>query len=730
VALTGVRRPRLPGCREAPYIDQLDMTSHPHCDYCHLPIPAARARDGDAETAAPLYCCYGCSLAAQITHARGETGEAVWMLTRLGISGFLTMGVMVLSLAMYSQHLYAAEFADAPPEAAQLIALGRYASLIMATPVFLLLGLPVLFNAADQFRLGIVSTDALVAIGVAAAYVYSYVSTLTDTGAVYYETACMILVLITLGRYLEAMGKLKAASAVESLDALLPDEVSVHRPQGYEQIKADALAVGDVMQVPAGARIAADGVIESGRSHVDEQLLTGESTPVVRDVGEVVHAGSYNVDGALAVRVAATAGDSALGRLRALLEEARRTRSRFERLADRVVRVFLPVVITLAMIAAVAAWQRSGVDEALLTALAVLLIACPCALGIATPTAIWVALGRAASRGILFRSGEAIEALAGVRAVAFDKTGTITSGEPRIAAMQRSEDATLDERATWAVALGLARKSRHVVAQAVAHHAQSRGIDAATVDAVTTLPGRGLAGWHDGADVRLGNPTMMAEAGVTIPPDLEAAIGRARRDALGLVCLALGSRAEAVITFSEELRPEAASSIQRLRAAGLELALLTGDHRRRAEDVAAAVGLTARPELTPAGKLDELARLRAAYGPVAMVGDGLNDAPALAAADCGIAMGCGADVTRASAYVCLLGDNLLEFAWSLDLARRTVRTIKVNLFWAFIYNVVGISLAMAGRLNPIVAAAAMVVSSLIVVGNSLRLGQDNPGRNA
>jgi Cu+-exporting ATPase len=275
------------------------------------------------------------------------------------------------------------------------------------------------------------------------------------------------------------------------------------------------------------------------------------------------------------------------------------------------------------------------------------------------------------------------------------------------------------------MAAGVAGESAHTVASAVASYAKEQAIRSVEVNNVVTVPGRGLLGRYDGGHVRLGNIAMMEEAGVAIPRDIRDAVVQARDRALGVVCFARDDKAVALFTFDEELRPEASEAAGTLQRDGLALALLTGDHRSRAEAVARTTGIEAVPELTPAGKLEELSRLRARHGSVAMVGDGLNDAPALAAADCGVAMGCGADVTRASADVCLLGDNLLDFAWALRLARRTVRTIKVNLFWAFIYNIVGISLAMAGRLNPMLAAAAMVVSSLIVVGNSLRLGSGN-----
>ncbi len=377
-------------------------------------------------------------------------------------------------------------------------------------------------------------------------------------------------------------------------------------------------------------------------------------------------------------------------------------------------------------------------------------------MGIATPTAIWVALGKAAKHGILFRNGEAIEALAKVRAIAFDKTGTLTTGDPEVTGVvavpddgadedgqvnrvscdgdahasegpRRPKPAAQEERTVGlhlAQAAGLARTSKHTVSSAIVRHAADAGVTPIELNSVTTVGGRGLAGDDGVSTIRLGNVAFMQESGVTIPPAIARAIAEAERNALGLAILAYDDRATAVFSFRERLRTEAQEAVAQLRALELPPRVLTGDHQPRGDDVARALGVDVFANLTPQAKIEQLGLLREAQGAVAMVGDGLNDAPALAAADIGVAMGCGADLTRESADVCLLGNNFLDVPRAVKLARRTVRTIKVNLFWAFAYNIVGISLAMTGRLNPIIAAAAMVVSSLLVVGNSLRLSLD------
>lgn len=687
-----------------------------NCDFCHLPIPRAAE---SSPSQGPLYCCYGCRFAADVTNARGEEGQVNWMLARLGIAIFLTMSVMMLSMFAYRQQ--AAGGVSDSQVGAQLGGLLQYANLLFATPVFILLGVPIFQAAMQQMRSGVVSTDALVVVGVGAAFVYSYVSTLRGVGHSYYETACAVLVFMTLGRWLEARGRLRASDAVRSLERLLPDEVRVMRRGESMTLKPEAIESGDVLYVAAGDRIAVDGEILSGRAHVDEQIVSGESTPVLMDVGDIVRAGTLDVDGGLQVRATEVGTASTLGRLIELLETARRSRSGYQRLADRIATVFIPLTVVLAMTGAVMGYQRGGADDAILTALAVLLIACPCALGIATPTAIWVALGRAASRQVLVRDGQSLETLAGVRAVFFDKTGTLTSGAPTVAEVLAAQGSGLSHDELLAPAAALARTSRHALCRALALEAGSSGCCPADAAESQTLAGRGVVGVVGNSRVTLGSPVLMRDEGLTLDAQLEAAVAKAHQDARTVACIGWDGRVQGVFTFDEMLRPDAADVLRRLRRSHNAVAVLTGDHAARGHAIAAAVGVPVHAELQPQDKLRMVNEARQRFGPVAMVGDGLNDAPALAAADVGIAMGCGADLTRESAAICLTGNDLMSIDWLIRLSQRTVRTIKVNLFWAFAYNLVGIGLAMAGMLSPIFAAGAMVASSLLVVANSLRL---------
>lgn len=704
--------------RLADILSQMELAS-PHatqCDYCHLPIRAV------ATAGQPLYCCFGCSFAARVTHQRGDRGEVVWMLTRLGVAGFLSMAVMMFSIYLYGREIYETD-ATSPPLSAHLAEFFRFASLLCATPVLFLLGVPILQNAVAQWRSRIISTDALVVLGVASAFVYSYVATLRDEGHTYFETACMILVLVTLGRWFEAVGKLHATERVQSLESLLPDDVRVRRADGEAIIRREQLVMDDLLLIRAGERIPVDGEIETGRAHVDEQLVSGESLPVVRQMGDTVRAGTMNLDGDLAVRARAVGSETTLARLTALLEAARASKGRYERTADRVAALFLPVTIVLAAIAAAWGFSRAGVDEAIMSALSVLLIACPCGLGIATPMAVWVALGRGASFGALFRSGESIERLARVQTICFDKTGTLTTGCPRVASFTPFAGSEADN--TLATAAALATSSTHAASRSIHEYARDRQLIPVALTDARTVPGRGITGMRLDTRIFLGNVAMMREAGMVFPADLQHAVDTAMEAGRGITCIGWDDMVRGVFSLDEDLRPSAKLAIQTLRNMGCRIAVLTGDHARRGEVIAKRLAVKTHAELRPEDKVRHIQAERAAGRYTAFVGDGLNDAPAMAAADIGIAMGCGADITREAAAICLLGDDQATLPPLLSLARRTVRTIRVNLFWVFFYNAFGLALAVSGRLSPVVAAIAMVASSLFVVGNSLRLNQDD-----
>jgi heavy metal translocating P-type ATPase len=671
-----------------------------------------------------VYCCFGCRLAAEITGGEGAEGEARWTLVRLGLAIFLSLNVMMFTMALWTQDLYDARAVGSGPLAASLADLFRYLCLLLSLPVLWLLGEPLLESALATRRREAATADLLIVVGVAAAYVYSVISVVRGAGHVYFEVACAVLVMVTIGRWLEATGKLRTTAALDALQKLLPQRVHVVDELGatYDVATSDVTR-GDRLRVLAGERIATDGHVERGCASVSEQLLTGESRPITKRPGDAVLGGGLNLDGELLVRVSAPVSEGSLSRLIELVRLARVTKGRYQRLADRVSSWFLRWVLVIAVATfAFHAW-RSGIDTALMAALAVLLISCPCALGLATPMAVWSALGNAARHGVLFRHGESLERLADVRAVRFDKTGTLTTGTPRVEEFALAGIAEHDEVVRRAARLASA--SGHVFAQAIDRHLQASAdcFDQRAITEVSAVAGQGMAARFDGElEVsQLGSMRWLEASGMGIPDQLHNSIARARHDGKSLSAIGWGGRVHGVFVFAETLRAEAPEALAECAALGCDVAVLTGDEPARAQLLGRQLGVQVTGGLTPEAKVAALAEARRSIGPVVMVGDGVNDAPGLAACDVGIALGCGADLTRESALVCILSDDLTRVPWSIDLARRSVRIIRQNLFWAFGYNTVGIGLAAAGWLNPAWAAAAMVASSLIVVANSLRL---------
>ncbi len=681
------------------------MTPATACAYCGLPVRVRRREE------APVYCCYGCRFAAAVTGANQAEGANTWMLARLGVAIFLAMNVMVFTMALWTQDFYGPENG---PLATPIFGLFRYLCMLFALPVLLLLGGPLLDQTVASLRRGELSTDCLLLAGVAASYVYSTISVYRDQGHVYFEVGCLVLVLVTLGRYLEARGKHQAMQALDGLRRLLPDMVRVCNADVEQTVNRTDLRPSDRVRVAAGERIPCDGVVLEKAVTIDEQILTGESRPRVKEPGDRVDGGTLNMECDLLL--SAEPGAVVVERMAALLEKTRLQGGHYQRLAEGVSRVFLPAVMVLALGAAAYHGYSSGVEEGILAGLAVVVIACPCALGIATPLALWVALERAARRQVLVQSPEALERLAGVRAFAFDKTGTLTSGTSRVVEFVVADGEKRAE--VLALAAAMAISSRHVHAEAIGRFATAQNSRCVSRVQTRTLPGRGLESLNGCETTLLGSPRLMQERGLTVPLGL-----RSRLDSCQpTVCLGSTGVVQGVFLLGEEWRPEVAKVFDDLAERGLVIEVLTGD--------SALVGLPSLPNvngrarLLPEDKLTAIERLRHDSGPVAMVGDGINDVPSLAASDVGIAMGCGADIARSSAGICLSANDLTLIPWLHDLAKQTVRTIRGNLFWAFAYNTAGIGLACLGKLNPVLAAVAMVVSSALVVSNSLRLTRE------
>ncbi len=683
------------------------------CDYCELPVPGA--------THGPVYCCSGCRFAAAVTNERGEVGEARWMLTGLGVSLFFTLNVIMMTMALWA-------YADQPETqfAAALADFLRWIALLFSLPVLAWLGLPLGRNALEQLRRGQLSTDLLLMTGVVAAFGYSVISTVRGLGHVYYEVSCVILVLVTLGRWLEATGRRQASEALHALETLLPETVHRVLTVAGEKRESEVLIpladvrVGDLLRVRTSERVPVDGLVTRGTASVDEQFFTGESWPASKRPGSSLLGGTLNLDGDLLIEATALPQQGALGRLVDAVRQAQSAKGRNEQLADRCSRLFFPVIGVITVGTAVWHGTHAGIEAALLNSLAVVLIACPCALALATPLAVWAALGTAARQGVLLHGGEALERLADVTALRLDKTGTLTTGSPSVKQFLCETATDRDEVLRRAAAL--ADSSTHIFSRAV------RGFVETTepiplLDHVKSIPGRGISALVTGDrdETVLGSVRMMAEQRLRLGPQLEAVIGQLEQQSESCVLVGWNGWVRGLFLLREELRPEAIEMIAKCRELGLDLVVLTGDRAARGAQLQREIGVPVRAERLPEDKLAEIRQLRSSGVRVAMVGDGVNDAPALALADVGIAMGCGTDVTRESADVCLIRDDLLAIPWVIGHARRTVSTIRQNLFWSFAYNGFGVALAACGCLHPAIAAALMVISSLIVLGNSLRL---------
>ncbi|GAA4557888.1 heavy metal translocating P-type ATPase [Planotetraspora kaengkrachanensis] len=660
--------------------------------------------------------------------APGATGEEPDELrplrTRLITSVVLAVPVIALAMVPALQFTY-----------------WQWLSLTLAAPIVVYAGLPFHKAAWTNLRHGAATMDTLVSLGTIAAFGWSLwalflgtagtpgmthgfdltIARGDGTGDIYLEAAAGVTAFLLAGRYFETRSKRRAGAALRALLEMGAKDVAVLRDGAEERIPVDRLAVADLFVVRPGEKIATDGVVEEGSSAVDASMLTGESVPVEVGPGDTVTGATVNAGGRLVVRATRVGSDTRLAQMARLVEEAQTGKARVQRLADRISAVFVPAVIALA-VGTLGFWlgTGSGAGAAFSAAVAVLIIACPCALGLATPTALLVGTGRGAQLGILIKGPEVLESTRRIDTVVLDKTGTVTEGRMTLVDVVTAAGEDPDEVLRLAGALENA--SEHPIAQAIARGAAERVGALPAPEEFANVEGLGVQGVVDGHAVLAGRPRLLAEWSQHLSDDLERALHAAQDAGRTAVAVGWDGKARAVLSVADVVKPTSAEAVSRLRALGLTPVLLTGDNETVARSVAAEVSVTeVVAEVLPAGKADVVRALQAEGKVVAMVGDGVNDAAALAQADLGLAMGTGTDVAIEAADLTLVRGDLRVAADAIRLSRRTLRTIRGNLFWAFAYNVAALPLAALGLLNPMIAGAAMALSSVFVVSNSLRL---------
>lgn len=595
-----------------------------------------------------------------------------------------------------------------------------YFQLLLATPVQFVIGYRFYKGAYNSLRGGGANMDVLVAMGTTAAYFYSVYNLIAGINEYYFEASAMIITLILLGKTFEAIAKGKTSEAIKKLMGLQPKTARVIKDGIEMDIPIEEVQIGDIIVVRPGEKVPVDGIIVEGNSSIDESMITGESIPVDKTVGDEVIGATINKFGSFKFKATKVGKDTVLAQIVKMVEDAQGSKAPVQRLADKISGIFVPVVVVIALITFLIYTLALGdFNRGLINAVAVLVIACPCALGLATPTAIMVGTGKGAENGILFKSGEHLERAHEMDAIVFDKTGTITKGEPEVTDIIPYN--SMEKEELLRIAAIVEKTSEHPLGQAIVKRAEADKLKLTEPENFEAVPGKGIKAIFEGKTVRVGNRRLMEEANIEIA-NTEDELVRLEEEGKTAMLVAIDDEVAGIIAVADSLKESSKEAIEKLINMGLEVYMITGDNKRTANAIGKQVGIkNVVAEVLPENKAEAVEDIKAKGKKVGMVGDGINDAPALVAADVGFAIGTGTDVAIEAADVTLMRGDLMSIVTAIRLSHRTMRTIKQNLFWAFFYNTIGIPFAALGFLNPMIAGAAMAFSSVSVVSNSLRL---------